>query len=58
MAKDFKAPGGGFDNSHAKDVDPKGTGVPNAECCDNSSHGNLAEFGPGPGTGANGTRIR
>lgn len=57
MAKDFKAPGGGFDNSHGKDVDPKGTGVPSAGIT-NDSKGKLADAGPGPGTGANSTRIR
>lgn len=54
---DFKSPAGSFDNSHGKDRDPKSSGKPSVGIT-NDSRGNLGDKGPGPGTGANASRIR
>ena len=55
MVKDFKSPGGGFGPAQSRD--PKSSGKPSAGIT-NDSKGKQGEYGPGPGTGANGSRIR
>lgn len=52
---DFKSPGGSFGPASSRD--PKASGKPSAGIT-NESHGKTTGHGPGPGTGANSSRIR
>lgn len=54
MAQDFKSPGGSFGPASSRE--PKSSGKPSAGIT-NDSKGNRAPAGPGPGTGANPSRI-